>query len=64
MTLSRILVHVVAEVHRHAGHADLAREAIDGVAGLRADNSNLAEGDAAWWAEYRARLQAEAERHL
>ena len=67
VTLSRILVHVVAEVHRHAGHADIVRETIDGSAGLRADNSNLADsnlsdGGAAWWAEYRGTVQAEAER--
>jgi hypothetical protein len=62
VTLSRILVHVVAEVHRHAGHADIVRETVDGAAGLRADNTNLADGDAGWWAEYRGRVQAEAER--
>ena len=30
VTLHRILVHVVTETHRHAGHADIVREAVDG----------------------------------
>ncbi|WP_219813284.1 DUF664 domain-containing protein, partial [Rathayibacter sp. AY1A3] len=29
----RILVHITAETHRHAGHADIVRELIDGRAG-------------------------------
>jgi hypothetical protein len=48
---------MLAETNRHGGHADIVRELIDGAAGLRADNDNLAPGDAAWWAEYRARLE-------
>ncbi|GAB3226771.1 DinB family protein [Kineococcus gypseus] len=61
VTLHRVLVHVVAETHRHAGHADLVRELIDGSAGLRASGSSLPEGDAAWWAAHRARVQAVAD---
>jgi uncharacterized damage-inducible protein DinB len=57
VTLHRILVHLVAEAHRHAGHADLVRELIDGRAGLRADNTSLPEVDEAWWADYRNRLE-------
>jgi hypothetical protein len=57
VTLHRILVHVIAETDRHVGHADIVRELIDGAAGLRADNSNLAPGDRAWWEAYRARLE-------
>lgn len=57
VTLHRILVHVVAETQRHAGHADIVRELIDGAAGLSADNDNLAPGDRAWWDEYRNRLE-------
>ena len=30
VTLHRILVHVIAETNRHAGHADIIRETIDG----------------------------------
>ena len=60
MTLHQVLVHVVAETHRHAGHADVVRELIDGAAGVRATNSNLPEADEAWWRSYRARLESEA----
>jgi uncharacterized damage-inducible protein DinB len=58
VTLHRILVHVISETSRHAGHADIVRELIDGAAGLRADNSNLAPGDRTWWKDYRDRLEA------
>jgi uncharacterized damage-inducible protein DinB len=57
VTLHRVLVHVIAETNRHAGHADIVRELIDGAAGLRADNDNLAPGDSAWWESYRNRLE-------
>ncbi|WP_432548333.1 DinB family protein [Kineococcus sp. SYSU DK004] len=61
VTLRRVLVHVVAETHRHAGHADVVRELVDGAAGLRPSGSNLPDGDAAWWAAHRARLQRVAD---
>ena len=61
VTLHRILVHVIAETHRHAGHADIARELIDGAAGLRDGKNNLPPGDAAWWASYRSRLEGVAQ---
>ena len=62
VTLHRILVHVTAEVHRHAGHADIVRELIDGAAGVREGGSNLPPGDADWWAGYRNRLDEVARR--
>jgi hypothetical protein len=49
VTLQRVAVHLIAELNRHAGHADVLRELVDGSAGLRADNGNLPEGDAAFW---------------
>lgn len=57
VTLHRVLVHVIAETHRHAGHADIVRELVDGRAGLRRDNDNLPPGNEAWWADHRARLE-------
>ena len=57
VTLRRILVHMISETDRHAGHADIVREMIDGAAGLRQDNSNLAPGDQAWWKSYRDQLE-------
>jgi uncharacterized damage-inducible protein DinB len=53
VTLHQILVHVVAETNRHAGHADIVRELIDGTAGLQADDDNLRATDQAWWQNYR-----------
>lgn len=61
VTLHRILVHVIAETDRHAGHADIVRELIDGAVGLRADNDNMAPGDQAWWESYRSRLEGVAQ---
>jgi uncharacterized damage-inducible protein DinB len=57
VTLHRILVHMIAETHRHAGHADIVRELIDGVVGLRTVNDNMAPGDVTWWESYRSRLE-------
>jgi hypothetical protein len=61
VTLQQILVHVIAETHRHAGHADIVRELIDGAAGLRKGNANLPDADARWWQSYRARLDEVAD---
>ncbi|MDQ2709787.1 MAG: DinB family protein [Actinomycetota bacterium] len=61
VTLHQILVHMIAETHRHAGHADIVRELIDGATGFREDNDNMAPGDKAWWESYRTRLQRVAE---
>ncbi|BEP14719.1 DinB family protein [Acidothermaceae bacterium B102] len=57
VTLQQILVHMIAENDRHAGHADIIRELIDGAAGMRPDATNLPEGDAAWWQGYYDRLE-------
>ena len=56
-TLHRILVHMIAETDRHAGHADIVRELIDGAAGLRDGNDNMAPGGPGWWESYRGRLE-------
>ncbi|MBW0106933.1 DUF664 domain-containing protein [Pseudonocardia sp. KRD-291] len=57
LTLHRALVHMIAETHRHAGHADIVREAIDGVAGLSAGNDNMPPGDEARWRAHHDRLE-------
>ncbi len=61
VTLHKILIHVIAETHRHAGQADIVRELIDGVVGLRSPGDNLPPGDHAWWESYRARLERAAQ---
>ncbi|WP_415972083.1 DinB family protein [Rhodococcus sp. 077-4] len=60
VTLHRVLVHMAIETSRHAGHADIVRELIDDSVGLRLGNENMADGDAAWWATYRAELETVA----
>jgi uncharacterized damage-inducible protein DinB len=54
VTLHEITVHVIVDLQRHAGHADILREQLDGSVGLLPDHSNLP--DAADWAEYARRL--------
>jgi hypothetical protein len=61
-TLARVLVHLTAETHRHAGHADVLRELVDGSAGMLPGLSNLGTEDPAVRAAHRARVQAAAER--
>jgi hypothetical protein len=60
VTLHQILVHVVAETHRHAGHADLVRELVDGAVGYKADDDNLPSTEPAWWRSYREGVERAA----
>ncbi|KJK34083.1 DinB-like protein, PF04978 family [Lentzea aerocolonigenes] len=58
VTLHLLLVHMIAETNRHAGHADILREGLDGLAGLRDGVSNMPEQD---WAAYREKLERVAQ---
>jgi uncharacterized damage-inducible protein DinB len=58
VTLQQIMVHVTAEIARHAGHADILRELIDGAAGD--DDGNLPDQTAQEWATYRLQLEQAA----
>ena len=60
VTLHAVLVHVLAETARHAGHADILREQLDGRTGMRADNLNQEPHDEQWWTRYRAQIEAAA----
>ena len=60
VTLQHILLHTVAETHRHAGHADIVRELIDGSAGFSDPGDLLPTGDEAWWRRHRDRLEQAA----
>ena len=60
VTLHTMLVHVLAETNRHAGHADILREQLDGAVGMRADNPNVPERDPAWWDDLRQRVESAA----
>ncbi len=61
VTLQQILVHMIAETARHAGHADIVRELIDGQAGMRVDDPNVPDQTTDEWSAYRARLEQAAE---
>lgn len=56
VALREIAVHVIAEVARHAGHADILREQLDGSAGLLARVDNL-EVPAEGWVGHVRRLE-------
>ncbi|MCZ2860969.1 DinB family protein [Blastococcus sp. VKM Ac-2987] len=60
VTLHRVLVHVIGETHRHAGHADIVRELVDGSVGNQWVGDNLPERDDRWWRAYRDRLEQTA----
>jgi len=55
-----ILVHMLAETSRHAGHADILREELDGMVGTDAESMALRKHDAAFWAEQRAKIERAA----
>jgi hypothetical protein len=58
--LFNILVHMPTETNRHAGHADILREQLDGAVGTAAQNTALPEYDAAYWENYRAKIEQAA----
>jgi hypothetical protein len=60
VTLHEVMVHKTVDLQRHAGHADILREQIDGATGLLPHNSNLP--DDVDWPAYVAKLTALAER--
>jgi hypothetical protein len=61
VTLGHILARVAADTNRHAGHADIIRELIDGSAGLAPESPNLPPGDQAWWQAYHDRVERAAQ---
>jgi uncharacterized damage-inducible protein DinB len=60
VTLHRIIVHVICDLTRHAGHADIMREQHDGAIGLRRENTNLP--DEHDWPAYVTKLTTLADR--
>lgn len=60
VTLQQIAVHVIDDLARHAGQADILREQIDGSVGWRSPGDNLPEG--VDWPRYVAGLEALAAR--
>jgi len=60
LTLHHALVRVATETARHAGHADIVRELIDGAAGWTAAKSNLPDADQPWWQTHHDRVETAA----
>ncbi|MEV6472195.1 DinB family protein [Streptomyces sp. NPDC051657] len=56
--LFAVMVHVLGETVRHAGHADILREGIDGRTGLRAEHEQRIDEEAR--AAHRARIERAA----
>ncbi len=62
LSLHQAMVHVLVDVARHAGHADILRETIDGTVGMDPRWPNLPPVDDHWWEEHRATIEAAARR--
>ena len=62
VTLHRVLVHVTSETQRHAGHADIIRESIDGSAGFLSGHDSLRISDPASWKTFHDRIEEAARR--
>jgi Protein of unknown function (DUF664) len=58
--LFNILVHLLAETSRHAGHADILREELDGTVGTDAEAMAADGHGASFWADRRAQIEAAA----
>jgi hypothetical protein len=59
VTLGQVVIHVVVDLARHAGHADILREEIDGAVGYRSAGDNVPAVD---FAAYVEKLTALADR--
>ncbi|MDT7539687.1 MAG: hypothetical protein QOI82_3272 [Actinomycetota bacterium] len=60
VTLQRIIVHVLYDLSRHAGHLDIMRELHDGAVGWQRDNTNVPDGYD--WPAYVTKLTQLADR--
>ena len=58
--LFNILVHVLNETNRHAGHADILREQLDGAVGTDAASTSLHGRDPTFWENHRANIERAA----
>jgi hypothetical protein len=58
--LFNIMVHMLSDTTRHAGHADILREQLDGATGVNAKSAAADEHDSAFWAARRATIEQAA----
>lgn len=59
-TLHEVAVHLLVDLARHAGQADILRENLDGAIGYLPAAPNLPDRDAAGWDAHVARVEAAA----
>jgi Protein of unknown function (DUF664) len=59
--LFNILVHILTETNRHAGHADILREQLDGTTGSAAGYPDPPEHDTAYWEDRCAKIERAAQ---
>lgn len=61
-SLRQLILRMIGETARHAGHADIVRELLDGAGGqYPGDASFPADADASWWRDYVAKIRAAAQ---
>ncbi len=58
--LFNIMVHMLSDTTRHAGHADILREQLDGTVGMTAKSAPLHGHDSAFWETRRATIEQAA----
>ena len=58
--LFNIMVHMLSDTTRHAGHADILREQLDGAIGMNPRVASLVEQDSALWEARRATIEQAA----
>jgi hypothetical protein len=58
--LFNILVHIISETNRHAGHADILREQLDGAVGTDPHSAATQEHDTAYWQHRYATIEQAA----
>ncbi len=58
--LFNIMVHMLSDTTRHAGHADILREQLDGATGTDAESADQNGHDSAFWAARRATVEQAA----
>lgn len=59
--LFNVLVHVLTETTRHAGHADILREQLDGAVEMDPEGMARRGQDAAYWARRHAEIERAAQ---
>jgi hypothetical protein len=58
--LFNIMVHMLSDTTRHAGHADILREQLDGATGMTAMSTAPGEHDSAFWKGRRTKIEQAA----